>query len=309
MANYRPACQTQCRPRPRTDVHPLLVGLMLVLRLLWQRATARKPVPARGGGRSRSSAAPPRGRREEPPADPAPWRVTLHSMVEDQSDDLWGLAFLLVAVLAGLGIYAEVIGPAGHALRTGTADVLGLTRFGLPPAFALLGGYLIWRRHRCEPARVAIGLGLALLAAAGLLEVVAGKDTLNQPLATMGQAGGFIGAAEGVPLRAGLAGWGAALVLAAILLVSVLIITATPVKAIAGKLRWLGARTAQAGRWCCSTLTELLQEDEKLASAARHPTAVTAGPAPRRADVATLPRIDGAEPEDGDDDWPERRPR
>ena len=226
-------------------------------------------------------------------------------MVEDQSDDLWGLAFLLVAVLAGLGIYAEVIGPAGHALRTGTADVLGLTRFGLPPAFALLGGYLIWRRHRCEPARVAIGLGLALLAAAGLLEVVAGKDTLNQPLATMGQAGGFIGAAEGVPLRAGLAGWGAALVLAAILLVSVLIITATPVKAIAGKLRWLGAKTAQAGRWCRSTVTELLQEDEKLASAARHPTAVIPGPAPRRPDVATLPRIDGAEPEDGDDDWPE----
>ena len=53
-------------------------------------------------------------------------------MVEDQSDDLWGLAFLLVAVLAGLGIYAEVIGPAGHVLRTGTADVLGLARYGLP---------------------------------------------------------------------------------------------------------------------------------------------------------------------------------
>ena len=67
-------------------------------------------------------------------------------MVEDQSDDLWGLAFLLVAVLAGLGIYAEVIGPAGHVLRTGTADVLGLARYGLPPAFAVLGGYLIWRR-------------------------------------------------------------------------------------------------------------------------------------------------------------------
>ena len=64
-------------------------------------------------------------RREEPPAAPPPWRVTLHSMVEDQSDDLWGLAFLLVAVLAGLGIYAQVIGPAGHVLRSGTADVLG----------------------------------------------------------------------------------------------------------------------------------------------------------------------------------------
>ena len=102
-------------------------------------------------------------------------------MVEDQSDDLWGLAFLFIAVLSGLGIYAEVIGPAGHVLRTGTADVLGLARYGLPAAFAILGGYLIWRRHHCEPARVAIGLGLALLAAAGLFEVVSGRDTLPSP--------------------------------------------------------------------------------------------------------------------------------
>jgi S-DNA-T family DNA segregation ATPase FtsK/SpoIIIE len=215
----------------------------------------------------------PRGGREEPPAGPPPWRVTLHSMVEDQSDDLWGLAFLLVAVLGGLGIYAQVIGPAGHVLRSGTADVLGLARYGLPLAFAVLGGYLIWRRHRCEPARVAIGLGLALLATAGLLQVVAGEDTLNQPLATMGQAGGFVGAAEGVPLRAGLAGWGAALVLGAILFVSLLIITATPVRAIASKLRWLGVAIVRAARWCWSTLAELLQQDEKLAAASRHPTA------------------------------------
>ena len=236
--------------------------------------TARKPAPARGSGKPGLSEARPRGRREEVPADLAPWRVTLRSMVEDQSDDLWGLAFLLVAVLSGLGIYAQVIGPAGHVLRTGTADVLGLARYGLPLAFAVLGGYLIWRRHRCEPARVAIGLALALLATAGLLEIMAGQDTLDQPLAKMGQAGGFLGAAEGVPLRAGLAGWGAALVLGAILFVSLLIITATPVRAIAGKLRWLGVSVVRAGRWCWSTLAELLQQDEKLAAASRHPTAV-----------------------------------
>ena len=194
-------------------------------------------------------------------------------MVEDQSDDLWGLAFLLVAILAGLGIYAQVIGPAGHVLRTGTADVLGLARYALPPAFAILGGYLIWRHQRSEPARVAIGLGLAVLATAGLVAVVAGKDTLNQPLRTMGQSGGFIGAAEGVPLRAGLAGWGAALVLGAVLLISFLIITATPVRAIAGKLRSLGIGLARAGRWCWSKGTGVFERRERLASASRHPTA------------------------------------
>ena len=239
--------------------------------------TARKPSPARGGGKSRTAETRPRQRREDPPAGPAPWRVTLHSMVEDQSDDLWGLAFLLLAVLTGLGLYAEVIGPAGHVLRTGSGDVFGLARYGLPPAFAVLGGYLIWRHERSEPARVAIGLALALLATAGVLAVVAGKDTLNQPLSTMAKAGGFLGAAEGVPLRAGLAGWGAALVLGAILLVSCLIITATPVRAIAGKLRSLGTGLARACRWCWSKSTGVFREGERRASAARHPTAATPG--------------------------------
>ena len=267
------------------DVHLLLVRLVLALRLLWLRGRIVSP-PRSGRGRLTPDRHTPRPgpgrRREEPPANQPPWRETLHSMVEDQSDDLWGLAFLLIAVLSGLGIYAEVIGPAGHVLRTGVADGLGLARYGVPAAFAILGGYLIWRRHHCEPARVAIGLGLALLATAGLFEVVSGRDTLNQPVTTMGQAGGFVGAAEGVPLRAGLAAWGAALVLAAILFVSVLIITATPVRAIAGKLRWLGGAIAHAGRWCWATLAELLQQDEMLASAARHPTAATPAPARTR---------------------------
>jgi DNA segregation ATPase FtsK/SpoIIIE, S-DNA-T family len=210
-------------------------------------------------------------------------------MVEDQSDDLWGLAFLLVAVLTGLGIYAEVIGPAGHVLRAGTSDVVGLARYGLPPAFAILGGYLIWRHERSEPARVAIGLGLALLATAGLVSVVAGKDTLNQPLARMGRAGGFVGAAEGVPLRAGLAGWGAALVLAAVLFVSFLVITATPVRSIAGKLRSLGTGLARASRWCRSQLTDLFRKGERLASATRHPTAGAPVPAGYGQLAATRP--------------------
>jgi DNA segregation ATPase FtsK/SpoIIIE, S-DNA-T family len=208
-------------------------------------------------------------------------------MVEDQSDDLWGLAFLLIAILGGLGIYAQVIGPAGHVMRTGTGDALGLARYGLPPAFAILGGYLIWRHERSEPARVAIGLGLALLATAGLLAVVAGKDTLDQPLRTMGRSGGFVGAAEGVPLRAGLAGWGAALVLGAVLLISLLIITATPVRAIAGKVRLLGVGLARAGRWCWSASVDLYRQREKLASAARHPTATAATANAATANAAT----------------------
>ncbi|MGD0810447.1 MAG: DNA translocase FtsK [Acidimicrobiales bacterium] len=193
-------------------------------------------------------------------------------MVEDQSDDLWGLAFLLLAVLAGLGIYAGVIGPAGHALRTGTADLFGLARYGLPPGFALLGGYLILRHARSEPGRVAVGLALALLASAGMLAVLTGKDTLHQPLSAMGRAGGLVGAAEGVPLQAGLARWGAGLVFGAAAFVACLIVTATPVRAVAARLRSLCTAACRAARWSWYLCKDLARGSQRLASATHHPS-------------------------------------
>jgi S-DNA-T family DNA segregation ATPase FtsK/SpoIIIE len=219
-------------------------------------------------------------------------------MVEDQSDDLWGLAFLLLAVLAGLGIYAGVIGPAGHALRTGTADLFGLARYGLPPGFAVLGGYLILRHARSEPGRVAVGLALALMAAAGLLCVLTGKDTLRQPLAAMGRAGGLLGAAEGVPLQAGLASWGAGLVFGAAGFVACLIITATPVRAVAARLRSLSTAAAHGARWSWYVCKDLARGGQRLASAARHPSVRGPGLA-RRAVAPSRDVIDLAAPAAG----------
>jgi DNA segregation ATPase FtsK/SpoIIIE, S-DNA-T family len=210
-------------------------------------------------------------------------------MVEDQSDDIWGLAFLLMAVLAALGIYAEIIGPAGRVMRTGTADVFGLARYSLPVGFAALGTYLLWRHERSEPGRVAVGLGLALLALSGILGVVVGKDTLHQPVKLMGKAGGLVGAAEGVPLRAALAGWGAGLVLAAVLFLASLIITATPVRAVASGARLSVRRAGRALGWLGLRASGLVQGNERLGSAARHPSVRAAGlvgrPMARRRDA------------------------
>ncbi|HUC13879.1 MAG TPA: DNA translocase FtsK [Acidimicrobiales bacterium] len=219
-------------------------------------------------------------------------------MVEDQSDDLWGLAFLLLAVLAGLGIYGGVIGPAGHALRTGTADMFGLARYGLPPGFAVLAGYLILRHARSEPGRVAVGLALALLAAAGLLCVLTGKDTLRQPLAAMGRAGGLVGTVEGVPLQAGLASWGAGLVFGAAGFVACLIITATPVRAVAARLRSLCTAAGHAARWSWYVCKDLARGGQRLASAARHPSVRGPGLA-RRAAQPSRDVIDLAAPAAG----------
>jgi S-DNA-T family DNA segregation ATPase FtsK/SpoIIIE len=136
----------------------------------------------------------------------------------------------------------------------------------------LLGGYLILRHARSEPGRVAVGLALALMAAAGLLCVLTGKDTLHQPLAAMGRAGGLVGTAEGVPLQAGLASWGAGLVFGAAAFVACLIVTATPVRAVAARLRSLCTAAGHAARWFWYLCKDLARGGQRLASATRHPS-------------------------------------
>jgi S-DNA-T family DNA segregation ATPase FtsK/SpoIIIE len=227
-------------------------------------------------------------------------------MVEDQSDDIWGLAFLLLALLAALGIYAEVIGPAGRALRTGAADAFGLARYGLPVGFAVLGGYLLWRHERSQPGRVGVGLGLALLALSGMLNVLGGKGTLRQPVAAMGKAGGLVGAAEGVPLRAALAGWGAGLVLGAVMFVAVLIITATPVRAVAAGARSCLVGVGRALRWLWAVAVETVRGGGRLASAARHPS--VRGPALARAASQQRSRTSGRSPDGTGGEGPAGKP-
>ncbi len=211
-------------------------------------------------------------------------------MVEEQSDDIWGLAFLLLGVLAALGIYAHVIGPAGRALRTGAADVLGQARFGLPVCFAILGVYLLWRHLRSQPGRVAVGLGIAMLAVSGMLEIALGKSTLHQPVRALAKAGGMVGAVVGVPLRAGLAGWGAGLVLAVVFFVACLIITATPVRAVAQAGRAVCGAGYRGGARLCAGVGELARRRRLLDSATRHPSVRGPEVAARR---RTTPRRGG----------------
>jgi S-DNA-T family DNA segregation ATPase FtsK/SpoIIIE len=195
--------------------------------------------------------------------------------VADQSDDIWGLVFLVLALLAALSLYARMIGPVGSAFRAGTADSFGLARYSLPGGFAVMGGYLLWRHERSQPARVALGLVVALLALSGLLDVVVGVTDLQVPLAKMASAGGLVGAVEGVSLSAGLARWGAGLVLGAVFFIALLVTTATPVRAVASAARLALGGTGRALRWALLASWRVAEEHlwgrARAESAARHP--------------------------------------
>ena len=176
-----------------------------------------------------------RARKEQ--KEPRRWYDGFVGLVEGQSDEIWGLAFVLVAGLTALGIYAELAGPLGRALRDGAADLFGLARYVVPAAFVILGGYLLSRRERPQPARVGVGLVLALLALSGLIADAEGRPTVHQSLEPMRRAGGLVGTLVEMPFHAGVGAWGAGFVLAMVLLVALLVTTATPVRTVGLALR------------------------------------------------------------------------
>jgi S-DNA-T family DNA segregation ATPase FtsK/SpoIIIE len=140
---------------------------------------------------------------------------------------VWGLALIVAGLLAALGVYADLTGPAGHVVRDATGAALGWGRLLVPIALVGVGAALLRGRLNNEPARIAIGFGFLVLAATGLLHVAHGGP---RGLDDLRHAGGYLGLAVGGPLRSLLAPWGAGLLLATLGLLSVLILTKTSVR-------------------------------------------------------------------------------
>jgi len=223
--------------------------------------------------------------RKSTPAPPRPGLATgigrsFSAALGRQADDIWGVLLLVGAVLAGLGIYFGLAGPAGQGLASGTGDVVGWARVLLPPVLVLVGVVLIRGSSRHVLGRVAVGCGGLFLTAAGLMHLARGPVQWSLSHPGVGQlrgAGGMAGALVGAPLRQFLGTWGAGLVLATVLAVSLLIVTGTPVR-LAGQrlghlLGGLGRGIRRGGIW----LVTIGGADERQAAAQRHP-AITSGP-------------------------------
>ncbi|HMK12252.1 MAG TPA: DNA translocase FtsK 4TM domain-containing protein, partial [Acidimicrobiales bacterium] len=166
-----------------------------------------------------------------PAPRPSGWREA----ISGHEGDLAGLACLVVAVVAGLGIYASWSGPVGSWLREGIGLLVGWVRLVVPIALACVGIALI--RGRAPVERLRLGLGFALLAvsATGLLQLSLGPDSWGAPLDEFRDAGGYLGALVTLPLQSILATAGAALVLVGVGVAGVLILTHATLRAIAAR--------------------------------------------------------------------------
>jgi S-DNA-T family DNA segregation ATPase FtsK/SpoIIIE len=144
-----------------------------------------------------------------------------------------GLLCVGIGLVAGLGVYADAAGPVGRWLDEAIGTLVGWGRLLAP--LALIGaGVLLVRRRPDEDdpaARSHVWLGGLLLAVAGcgLLHLTGGRPGLDAPAEDLGHAGGLLGLAAAGPLAAGLAPWGAGLLLATLALAGLVILTRVPV--------------------------------------------------------------------------------
>jgi S-DNA-T family DNA segregation ATPase FtsK/SpoIIIE len=129
--------------------------------------------------------------------------------------EIWGLALGVAGILAALGIWVDLTGPFGEAVRDGSWAVLGVASYTLPVLFVWAAGLLI--RGKVEDRR-RIGLSVALLVVSldGLASLVRHPST-----------GGFLGEHVADPMASVLAAPGAAVVLLAVGLGGILLFTRT----------------------------------------------------------------------------------
>ena len=237
---------------------------------------AAKP---RSSGASRSSGARANGSRtsgartatrKAPPPPTATERASAFAgkALGGHGHDIAGLVLIALGIIAGLGIYGDVVGPAGEALSDGAGALIGLARWLLPPVLIVLGVVVLRSGPHGEgagggsaddesgadqAARLVVGCGLLLLSATGLLHLVAGAPQWGDAVNDFGGAGGYLGYATGAPLRAVLAVWGAALVLVTLGLVGVVVLSRSHVRTAADRtaqgVRPAGSALRQAYQW------------------------------------------------------------
>jgi S-DNA-T family DNA segregation ATPase FtsK/SpoIIIE len=188
-----------------------------------------------------------RAKRSQPSRPPF-WRV--------QARDLWAVGLITLGVLLALALWGKQLGPIGHAADTGLAFLAGWARVLLPlVAFGAGITLLLDRAGRdddggdgdhegADPWRLAVGTFLGLLGVCGLADLAKGAPPFSDSHA-LRDAGGYLGAAVGRPLHAGLGTAGAAVLLVAVVLVAILVATGVPLASVG---RGLAAAVTAAGR-------------------------------------------------------------
>ncbi|HLX47560.1 MAG TPA: DNA translocase FtsK 4TM domain-containing protein [Streptosporangiaceae bacterium] len=161
-----------------------------------------------------------------------------------------GLTAIGVAIITAATTWWSMNNVAGRLMDAFLRGAFGSVAWAIPVLLALLG----WRflRHpdrNAETGRMVIGWAALIVGAVGLVHIANGTPQPTDGSTAMRHAGGLIGFFASAPLVAALTSWVAAPLLALVAGFGVLVITATPLHTLPGRLFGLrrGAGVQDAG--------------------------------------------------------------
>ena len=195
-------------------------------------ATTQRP---RSGGTKRAPAKQHGKRKGAPP--PSAFDRLLRGVavaLDGHGADVVGLLCVGIGLVAGLGVYADAAGPVGRALDDGIGTLVGWGRL-LAPLALIASGVLLVRGVADEDdpgahSHIWVGGLLVAVAGCGLLHLAGGRPGLDAPTQDLAHAGGLLGVATAGPLAAGIAPWGAGLLLGTLALAGLVVLTRVPVR-------------------------------------------------------------------------------
>ncbi len=256
---------------------------------------------AKGSVRDATPPDAPRSRRDRANAE-------LREAVDGREHEFLGLGLIGGGVLLAMAVYLNLAGPLGRGVETLTGWFTGLGRYVVPVGLVLTGVALVRKGRSYSPFRLAIGWAAIVAAILGLLHVARGPDKISAGFDDLGDAGGWLGALAGEPLRALVEPAAAVVILVLVLVGGVLLVTRTSLRTMAtqtgGVVNALLIPLARAARSGISNISTLNSDRDDAASAS--------GADETTIDVAGEPLAGGTalyDFESDGDEWTEPRPK
>lgn len=156
-------------------------------------------------------------------------RDSVRAMLGRQTDDVWGLIFIVVAVLILLSFVGQA-GPVGEGIESGSRFLFGVWRFALPVSLIGIGLALILGKPREGAAKLTLGGLAAFIGSLAMFHLLTGAVALVPNIELVKERGGAVGALIAFPLRRILGHWGAFVILTAIMGMGVLVMSRTSVR-------------------------------------------------------------------------------
>ncbi len=210
-----------------------------------RRPAAKTTSSNRPAARRPAQKAPQRARHRKKAASPL-------AGIFGPNTDGFAVIVLFLAILGGLGIYADLAGPVGRRLEWAMRWVFGSASYGVPPALAVVAVTMMNKRNSGEAGRIATGAFMTLAGVAAWVHMLFANDSGGLHLDEFPSIGGGVGALIAWPAETLLSVWGAALLIVMIVLLGLLVLTKTPasrvISAVQALMTGLARGAAHMGR-------------------------------------------------------------